>query len=130
MERIDAVAARLGGDEGTDGGLAALQRLVRQNGGLHGLTVRLARGGLSRQVQSWIGTGENQPVSAGQVQRVIPPTELHQLAQQAGISDQEASEQVADALPALISQATPQGQLPENDPFAMGLDAVKRMIRL
>lgn len=60
----------------------------------------------------------------------MDPGELHQMAQQAGISDQEASEQVAKALPEMVNQATPQGQMPDNDPFAKGLDSVKRMLKL
>lgn len=130
MGFLDDVAAKLGGKNGQEGGFASLQKLVSENGGLQGLTSKLNSSGLGHQVQSWIGTGENKPVSGAQVQQAVDPGELHQMAQQAGISDQEASEQVAKALPEMVNQATPQGQMPDSDPFSKGLDSVKKMLKL
>ena len=130
MGFLDDITAKLGGKEGEEGGLASLQKIFSSSGGLTGLTSRLSSSGLGQQVQSWVGTGENQPVSGAQVQKAMDPGELHQMAQQAGISDQEASEQVAKALPEMVNQATPQGQMPDNDPFAKGVDTVKRMLKM
>jgi len=129
MGFLDDVAAKLGGKEGQEGGLASLQKMVSSSGGLQGLTSKLTSSGMGQQVQSWIGTGENKPVSGAQVQQAMDPNELQQMAQQAGMTDQEASEQVAHALPEMVSEATPQGQLPDSDPFAKGMDAVKRMFK-
>lgn len=130
MGVVDDAAVKLGGSEGQEGGFAALQKLVCENGGLRGLTSRFADSGLGHQVRSWIGIGDNQPVSGAQVQKAVDAGELHQMAQQAGLSDQETSEEVAKALPEMVSRATPQGQLPDADPFAKGLDVVKRMLKL
>jgi uncharacterized protein YidB (DUF937 family) len=127
MGLLDDVTAKLGGKEGQEGGLASLQKLFDSHGGLQGVTSKLTSSGLGKQVQSWVGTGDNQPVSGSQVQQAMDPNELHHMAQKAGLSDQEASEKVAQALPEMVNKATPGGQIPDNDPFAKGLDAVKRM---
>ena len=46
------------------------------------------------------------------------------------MTPEETSDQVAKALPEMVNQATPQGQMPDSDPFAKGLDALKRMLKI
>jgi uncharacterized protein YidB (DUF937 family) len=130
MGFLDDVTTKLGGKGGQDSGLASLQKMFTSAGGLHGMTSKLTSSGLGQQVQSWVGTGENQPVSGAQVQQAIDPNELHQMATKAGISDQEACEHVAQALPQMVNQATPEGQMPAHDPFSKGLDSVKKMFKM
>jgi uncharacterized protein YidB (DUF937 family) len=130
MGFLDNVAAKLGGQSGEDGGLASLQKLVSSNGGLQGLTSKLTHSGFGQQVQSWVGTGENQPINGSQVQQAMDPKEVHEVAKQAGMSDEEACEHVAQALPEMVNKATPQGQMPASDPFAKGLDGLKKMLKM
>ncbi len=124
------VTARLGGKQGTDGGVALLHKMVRSSGGLQGLVWKLGRGGLGQQVDSWVGTGENQPVTGTQVRRAIDPRQLNAIADQAGMTPEETSEELASVLPVVVNKATPQGQLPDADPFAKGLEKVKRMLAM
>jgi uncharacterized protein YidB (DUF937 family) len=124
------VTARLGGKQGSDGGVALLHKMVRSSGGLQGLVWKLSRGGLGQQVGSWVGTGENQPVTGPQVQRAIDPRQLIAMADQAGMTPEETSEELASVLPVVVNKATPQGQLPDADPFAKGLEKVKRMLAM
>jgi uncharacterized protein YidB (DUF937 family) len=121
------IAAKLGGQQGTDGGMASLQKMVSNSGGLQGLTSKLTSSGLGKQVQSWVGTGENQPVSGAQVQQAMDPGQLDAMAKQAGMSPAQTSDEVAKALPHMVNEATPQGQMPAQDPFTKGVDAVKNM---
>jgi uncharacterized protein YidB (DUF937 family) len=132
MGALDQVTAKLGGQQGTDGGVASLQKLVASSGGLHGLTSKLASSGLEQQVQSWVGHGQNQPVSGSQVQQAMDPGQVNSLAKQAGMSPGETCDHVAKALPDMVDQATPQGHMPapENDPFSKGMDSIKRMLKL
>jgi uncharacterized protein YidB (DUF937 family) len=130
MPTLDQITAKLGGQQGQEGGLASLQKLFNSNGGLQGMTTKLTNSGLGKQVQSWVGTGQNQPVSGQQVQQAMDPGQLHAVAKQAGISDEEASEHVAQAMPEMVNQATPQGKIPEQDPFAKGMDSLKRMLKI
>ncbi len=130
MGFLDNITAKLGGQNGEEGGLASLQRMFASNGGLSGMTSKLSNSGMGKQVQSWIGTGENQPVTGQQMQQAMDPNELHSMAEQAGMSDEEASEQLAQAVPQMVNQATPEGQIPQQDPFAKGLDSLKRMLKI
>jgi len=130
MGFINDVTAKLGGKQGSDGGVALLHRMVRSSGGLQGLIWKLSRAGLGQQVQSWVSTGENQPVTGPQVRRAMDPRQLTVIADQAGMTPEETSDQLAKVLPAVVNQATPQGQLPDNDPFASGLEKVKRMLAM
>jgi uncharacterized protein YidB (DUF937 family) len=130
MGILDDISAKLGGQQGQEGGLASLQQMFSSNGGLQGMMSKLTNSGLGQQVQSWVGTGENQPVTGHQMQQAMDPNELHHMAEQAGMSDEETSDQIARAMPQMVNDATPQGQIPEQDPFAKGLDSLKRMLKL
>jgi uncharacterized protein YidB (DUF937 family) len=130
MGILDDITAKLGGQNGQEGGLASLQKLFSSSGGLEGITSKLTNSGMGKQVQSWIGTGQNEPVTGHQVQEAVDPHELHHVAEQAGMSDEEASEQVARAMPEMVNHATPEGHIPQQDPFAKGLDSLKRMLNI
>jgi len=130
MGILDQVTAKLGGQDGQEGGLASIQHFFSSNGGLQGMTEKLSNSGLGKQVQSWVGTGENEPVSGQQMQQAVDPGQLHAMAQNAGMSDEETCDQLAKAVPVMVNQATPQGQIPQQDPFSKGLDSVKRLLKI
>ncbi len=127
MGFLDNITAKLGGSEGHEGGMASLQKMFNSNGGLHGLTTKLTNSGLGQQVQSWVGTGENKPVTGAQVQQAMDPKDLNAMAKQAGMTPEQTSHEVAKALPEMVNQATPQGKMPDSDPFSKGMDAIKHM---
>jgi uncharacterized protein YidB (DUF937 family) len=94
---------------------AALAMLANssQGGGLQGVLGAFQNAGLGNAVNSWVGTGENQPISADQVQQALGDGQLQQLADAAGLSHDSAAGHLAEMLPNLINQLTPNGQLPE-----------------
>jgi uncharacterized protein YidB (DUF937 family) len=132
MPSLTEITSKLGGQQGQDGGLASLQKMIDSSGGLHGLTSKLASSGLGQQVQSWVGHGDNQPVTGQQVAKAVDPAEVNAMAKQSGMTPEETCDHVAKALPQMVDQATPQGQMPapENDPFAKGMGSVKRMLHM
>jgi uncharacterized protein YidB (DUF937 family) len=73
----------------------------------------LTKSGLIDQAQSWIGTGENKPVSGEQIARALPGDTLQEVAAQAGVSPQEAADQIAQHLPQAVDKLTPSGELPQ-----------------
>jgi uncharacterized protein YidB (DUF937 family) len=85
-------------------------------GGLPGLLQQLQASGLGDQVQSWISTGANQPISGDQLSGALGGAGglLGQLAQQAGVSPVEAGNQLSQWLPQIVDRLTPNGQLPAN----------------
>jgi uncharacterized protein YidB (DUF937 family) len=92
--------------------MIALQ-LLQQNGGLQGILARAQQAGYGDQVQSWIGTGQNLPIDAGALSRIFGQGQLGQLAQQLGLSHEETAGQLAQALPQVVDQMTPDGAIPE-----------------
>lgn len=85
--------------------------MLAQGGGLQDLLGKLAGGGLGDQANSWVGTGENQPVSAEQLAAAMPD-ELAELAAQTGVSQEELSADLAQLLPGLVDTLSPNGQVP------------------
>ncbi|MFE6837611.1 YidB family protein [Streptomyces sp. NPDC057705] len=79
---------------------------------LGGLLDMLTKSGLADQAQSWIGTGENKPVSADQIKEALPDGALQKAAERAGISPDQAADQIAQVLPQAVDKLTPQGQVP------------------
>jgi uncharacterized protein YidB (DUF937 family) len=67
-------------------------------------------------VTSWVGTGQNLPISADQIQHVLGSEQVKELAAKAGISSDAASSHLAQLLPMLIDKITPNGQLAECAP--------------
>ena len=110
MALIDSLN-KLGGQQGQQGGVQAISQLFGGTG-LNGIVSTLQSNGMDQHVQSWIGTGQNMPVSGSDITNVVDPQRLTQMAQQQGMTPDEMSNHVAQALPGLVDQATPNGQVP------------------
>jgi uncharacterized protein YidB (DUF937 family) len=106
---------------GTSGGLGGLGALAGM-GGLGALLERFQQKGYGDQVQSWISTGENQPIPPDAVSEVFDHNELSQIASQAGVSEDEAREGLSELLPQVVDNFTPQGQLPDSDQLSSTID--------
>jgi uncharacterized protein YidB (DUF937 family) len=106
----------LGGLDGLGGGLAgALGGLLANNGevgGIGGLVSRFEQAGMGDVIGSWIGTGENQPVSGGQLQDALGSDVISGLAQKLGINAATLLPMLATLLPMLVDRLTPKGQVP------------------
>ena len=80
--------------------------------GLSGLLGNLQNAGLGQIVESWIGTGQNQPVSGDQLAQALGDDQLSGLAQAAGIPQDDVAGHLAQILPGLVDHLTPNGQMP------------------
>ena len=87
-------------------------------GGINGLVQKLSQGGLKSQVASWIGTGQNLPITAAQLQAVLGSTGLQAIAAKFGLHTEDAAGQLATLLPQLIDKLSPNGQLPAESDMA------------
>ena len=106
-----------GGQQGAPGRsplLAIVLQLLQQNGGLQGVLAKFQQAGFGDQVQSWVGTGQNMPISPDVLQQVLGSGQLAAIAQQLGMSQQDAAGGLAQMLPDVVNQMTPQGQIPDN----------------
>ncbi|MFD7677683.1 YidB family protein [Streptomyces sp. NPDC060187] len=93
---------------------------------LTGLVNQLWQGGLGDQVKSWESQGDNQPVTAVQISEVLGTSKLDQAASQAGLTPEDAAQDLADVLPSLVDRATPNGELPT--PHGSVDDLLKQLI--
>lgn len=100
-----------GGGEGSPMG-AITDLLGQQEGGLGGLLGAFEQGGLGEMARSWVGTGENLPVSADQIQTVLSSGVLADFASRLGIDPKQAAGTLAEVLPQVIDRLTPNGELP------------------
>jgi uncharacterized protein YidB (DUF937 family) len=103
---------KLGGQKGEQGGLAAISKLFDADG-MQGILSKLQASGLDKQVMSWIGHGQNEPVTGADIKNAVNPQQLSQVAQQSGMSQDEVADHVAQALPETVDKATPGGAVPK-----------------
>lgn len=130
MGLLDMVTGALGGAGGQAGGNPLLNIVMQmisnpQSGGLSGLLQKLQEGGLGEQAASWVSTGQNLPVSGDQLKNILGGGQLGQIASQLGMSEDDAAGGLAGMLPQVIDKLTPDGQVPNNDLMAQGLDMLK-----
>ena len=83
-------------------------------GGLNAIVAKLEQAGLGEQVKSWIGTGQNLPITADQVRQVLGNDAVRQLAAKYNIPVDQISEVLAHQLPLAVDHASPDGKLPKS----------------
>lgn len=127
MGLLDQLAGQvLGGLTGGGGGQADLLKIMmsliqNHEGGLGGLLDKFSQAGLGDQAASWVGTGANMPISGDQLQSALGADTIGDIASKLGMSHGDASGALANLLPGLIDQLTPQGQVTEGDALSQGL---------
>ena len=84
-----------------------------RSGGLQGLLAKFQEHGLGDVAASWVSTGQNLPISAGQIQEALGSGELSSIAQKLGMSSGDVSSQLAQLLPGVVDNLTPNGQVPD-----------------
>jgi uncharacterized protein YidB (DUF937 family) len=117
-------SAQNNGDTKTQLLNAVISLIQNQPGSLQSLLGKFQQSGLGDHVASWVGTGENLPIGADQVQQALGSDQVEAIAQQAGIPAEHASSGLAAMLPDIINHLTPGGQVPEGDAIRQGLDGL------
>lgn len=87
---------------------------VQRNGGIGGVLERFRNKGYSQQAASWVSTGQNQELQPQAVSDVVGTEELSRLSQQLGVSQDEVSTGMAQILPEMMNQLTPEGGVPDD----------------
>lgn len=99
-----------------------------QGNGLSTLVERFQAEGLGEVVNSWIGTGENKTISVEQLQKILSPEHISDMASKLGISKEHVMAQLSKVLPALVDKLTPNGKLPDTATIEKGLGMLKGML--
>ena len=86
--------------------------MLNQNGGLSGVLEKFKENGLAEQAASWVGTGENLPISADQIANVLGNSQLGEIATKFGFDTNTLSAQIAEHLPTIVDKLTPNGEVP------------------
>ena len=106
----------LGGGQGGMGGqMGGGQAGGPMAGGLGGLLSQFQQAGLGNIAQSWVGGGDNHPVSPEQLQNVFGQDRVQDMANQAGMDQGDFLHQLSQHLPRAVDGMTPDGQMPTDD---------------
>ena len=85
-----------------------------QGGALNAIVAKLEQAGFGDQVRSWIGTGQNLPITADQLKQVLGSDVVRQLAAKYNIPVDQVAEVLAHQLPLAVDRASPDGKLPHS----------------
>ena len=83
-------------------------------GGLGDLIGRFTQGGMGDVIGSWIGHGQNAPISGDQLSNVLGSDAIGKIAAQLGLSHGQTAGQLSQMLPEVISRLTPDGEAPSD----------------
>jgi len=122
LDDVTKLAGMSGATGGNLGGNSALVQSVLGmlgasgsggGGGIGNLVQAFSQAGLGDIVSSWVGTGQNQPISPQQLQQGLGADRLRELAQSAGLSEEAATGALSGLLPTMVDKLTPDGNVPQ-----------------
>ncbi|MCP9486563.1 MAG: YidB family protein [Gaiellaceae bacterium MAG52_C11] len=96
------------------------------NGGLEKVLSGLQAKGKTAETDSWVSTGENQPVAGEDIRVAVGDDEITSIADKLGVSKDEAATAVATVLPDVVDQVSPNGELPPDDELESAFDRLKK----
>jgi uncharacterized protein YidB (DUF937 family) len=122
-------ATGIGGSSQTPQQASALGAIMEyinspQVGGVSGLQRMFQEKGLGGVVASWVGNGQNLPISAEQLQGVLHGGALQQAAQKAGLDPSQLTSMMSQLLPHVVDKLTPNGQAPDAGALQQMMKAV------
>ena len=89
----------------------ALSGMTGGNLDMGSLMGKLKDGGLGGQVDSWMGDGDNEPVSPDQLKSALSEEELAAASEKMGCDPDTAAQQMCDALPGLADKFSGGGSM-------------------
>lgn len=85
---------------------------IQKNGGLSGVLSKFSNNGMGNQAQSWVNIdADNDGIDAGDIQRLFGEQEIQAACAQTGASESEVCQGIAELLPKVVNDLTPQGDL-------------------
>jgi uncharacterized protein YidB (DUF937 family) len=115
MGILDVLSQFSGGNH-PEGMLEAVTTMLNDPriGGLQGLVTKFQQGGMGGVIATWVGTGQNQPISADQLQSVLGNEHVQQIASQLGLNPQDVASHLSQLLPQVVDKLTPDGTIPQD----------------
>jgi len=134
MGMLEDITGTLGGVLGSNSGEnsnlvnTAFKVLMGKFGGLGGVINSFNNNGLGDTISSWVSTGANKPITENELRKGLGEDNLQEIANQAGIPQEQAASKLTDILPNLIDKLTPNGQVPDGNLLNKGFDFLKRSL--
>jgi uncharacterized protein YidB (DUF937 family) len=94
---------------------------LASSGGIQKILDLLNKAGLTDKVKSWIGNGDNIPVSADEIKDALGTKILKPLSEKTGLDVSDIAQSITEILPDLINKFTPNGKV--------DLDHIKNMTK-
>jgi len=82
---------------------------IQKQGGVASLVSQFEKQGLGPIVRSWVGKGENHPISGEQLHRALGYQTLQQLGAKLGVSPDEMAAKLSKVLPKAIEKMAVEG---------------------
>ena len=83
------------------------------SGGLTGLLQSFQKGGHGGVINSWIGSGQNQPITPDQLHQALGPDAVTNLSRLTGLPQDQLLSELSRVLPSVVDNLTPQGRMPD-----------------
>ena len=83
-------------------------------GGLAGLVQQFQQNGHGDTINTWIGSGQNQPITPDQLHQALGPDAVSNLSQLTGVASNDLIPELARVLPGIVDKLTPQGRVPDH----------------
>ncbi len=85
------------------------------SGKLKDILEKMKEMGLGEEASSWIGTGENKPITGDQAKELVGAGTVKEIADKAGLPEGKAADVVAEALPEAVDKLSAGGKEPGAD---------------
>ena len=125
MGLLDSILGAGSGKSDASGGatplIGILGGLLAQSGGLQGLANKFSQSGQGNAFSSWVGMGENHPISGNQIQNAVGSDQVNALAAKLGVDPAQASHFLAEYLPKVVDKLTPEGKVDPTADHQQGL---------
>ena len=131
LEGTPNAAGTTAGSFASSGALVAevISMIQNRPGGLGGLLQSFQQGGLGHVFQSWIGTGQNLPISPDQLHGTVGSEWISKIAAATGLPPAQVEQHLSSLLPQIVDHLTPNGQMPQGDLGSQLASVAQRILR-
>lgn len=105
------------------GTLDEVKDLIRERN-LDGLMQKLRASGMEEQVSSWVAKGQNMPIVGEQIKKALGNEKVAEIARKLGVTNDQAADDLAQALPDVVDKVTPDGEVPTQEQVDERLDRI------
>lgn len=100
ISNLTSALSSLSGGDGSKGGFD-----------LGSLLTKMDSGGLGDIAKSWLGDGNNEAISPNQISNMIGADKISEFASKLGLSNEEATGGLSEAIPQMVDKASSGGSL-------------------